>query len=183
MTIRTFSLPTAAFFLRNLLRQDNSPTDDAVPDSAATSPSTLWVIFFAAGMLTTMCVIPLCTVWIVSRWRRAMRLRQNVHVVQLTLSPPDTQQQPSPSFNRDLTVPNSVSMSTHLPTLLPDAPSDPADVCPICLAALDAENRIVSAPCQHRAHAQCLALWLAKDPRMACPICRAPVVRESDGML
>lgn len=50
----------------------------------------------------------------------------------------------------------------------------PGCTCPICLAALN--DDVVTPRCMHAAHAQCLELWLVKGARLACPVCRTPVV-------
>lgn len=56
-----------------------------------------------------------------------------------------------------------------------DAPLNVGDdSCAICLSPL-AEQRVSRASCSHLIHTVCYNLWLAKDAKRACPICRQPV--------
>lgn len=56
-----------------------------------------------------------------------------------------------------------------------DAPLNVGDdPCAICLSPL-AEQQVSKASCTHLIHTNCYNLWLAKDAKRACPICRQPV--------
>ena len=47
------------------------------------------------------------------------------------------------------------------------------DVCPICMYAYEAGERVAIPPCGHRFHDRCLSEWIRR--RAVCPECRAPI--------
>jgi hypothetical protein len=53
-------------------------------------------------------------------------------------------------------------------------------ICPICIQCIEVEQPIISLPCLHRFHGECLIQWLSTHTR-DCPYCRTEILTQ--GML
>lgn len=54
------------------------------------------------------------------------------------------------------------------------------ETCAICLGALGEGRVSASARCRHVMHTSCLSMWLRRDSRRACPVCRIPYSRRAE---
>ena len=49
-------------------------------------------------------------------------------------------------------------------------------VCAICLETMRAQQVVLTLPCKHEYHKQCILKWLKNNEVPSCPTCKAPAL-------
>ena len=49
-------------------------------------------------------------------------------------------------------------------------------VCAICLENMRAQQMVLTLPCKHEYHKQCIVRWLKNSEGPSCPTCKAPAL-------
>ncbi|CAK8695452.1 E3 ubiquitin-protein ligase RNF181-like [Clavelina lepadiformis] len=76
-----------------------------------------------------------------------------------------------------LAPPAAKSVVENLPRIsLKDLDSKKDAQCPVCLAQFDNDDVIITMPCEHYFHMDCLLPWLQKTN--SCPLCRFELVTD-----
>lgn len=79
-------------------------------------------------------------------------------------------------YGGDFFMPQNYRLETYDYTAVRDNNPDHSE-CPICMCQIRQNDQIMTPPCGHTFHRQCLTRWMEEE--LVCPVCRAPLPLEA----